>query len=536
MSENSANQPKYKILIADSLAQEGVELLEGSSLFSVDFQKKTSADELMQKISEYHGLIIRSASKVTREVIGRAKNLRVVVRAGVGVDNVDIPTCSQRGIVVMNAPAGNTVSTAEHTIALMFSLARRLPQAHSSMKEKKWEKSKFKGVQLTEKTLGVIGLGRIGKEVVKRARGLQMNVIGHDPYIPVKNLEHLQIKLADVETILKDSDFITVHTPLTDLTKHLIHQDNVDQLKQGVYLINCARGGIYEVEALVAGLSSGRIAGVGLDVFEKEPPSEDDPLYAQENCVMSPHLGASTEEAQIEVARESASSMIEYFKSGIALNSFNFPTLDPEEMDILTPWFNFIEKTGYFSACLMSDPLDSVRIKLSGTLANLNFKPLEIAFAKGALKPSLGSRVNQVNAPVLAKEREMHIVSEKLTNEASMDMVEIVVQSESERLNLKGIVNFMGGSIIEINSMNIEFKLDGHMLYILNEDIPKVVGELGLILGDSHVNIASLQLTRESKGGLALTIIHLDSKPPEETIKKIREKAFIKDARYIFVQ
>ena len=534
MLNRSKKDQKYKILIADSLSQAGVQLLKESDLFSVEFRKKTLASELLELIPEFHGLIIRSASKVTQDVINQAAQLKVVIRAGVGVDNIDIPACSQKGIVVMNAPAGNAISTAEHAIALMFSLARKLPQAHNSMKKQKWEKSKFKGVQLTGKTLGIIGLGRIGKEIVKRARGLQMRVIGYDPYIPVKNLEHLQIDLADVEIIFKESDFITVHTPLTTLTKNLINLDNLNKLKRGVQLINCARGGIYQKEALIAGLNSGQILGVGLDVFEQEPPPHDDPLYKQENCIMSPHLGASTEEAQIEVARESASSMVDFFKSGVAHNSLNFPTLNPQEMDVLTPWFIFIEKIGYFSACLVSHPIDSVKIKLLGSLVNMNFKPLEIAFAKGALKLALDTEVNFVNAPILAQDRGLHIISEKSISSKLIDMVELNIQAGTEKLTLKGVTNFTGGHIIEINSMNIEFKLDGHMLYIINEDIPKVVGELGLILGDSHMNIASLQLTRESKGGLALTVIHLDSKPTDATIVKIRSKGFIKQAKYIF--
>ncbi len=526
---------EYRILIADDLSPAGVAMLEKSGLFKVELRKKTSPEELLALVPEFHGLIVRSASKIDKRVMNRASQLKVVIRAGVGVDNIDIPACSQKGVVVMNAPAGNAISTAEHTIALMFSLARKLPQAHSSMKEKKWEKSKFKGVQLTGKTLGIIGLGRIGKEVVKRARGLQMNIIGYDPYISVKNLEYLQIEIVNAENIFAKSDFITVHTPLTDATKSLINTENLNKLKKGVRLINCARGGIYQTEALVEGLKSGQIAGVGLDVFEQEPPNQNEPLYEQENCIMSPHLGASTKEAQIEVARESASSMIEYFTSGIAYNSLNFPTLDPQEMDILTPWFVFLEKMGYFATCLISHPIDFVKITLNGSLADMNFKPLEIAFAKGALKPALGDGVNFVNAPVLAKERGLQITSEKSPNRKTTNLVEVNIQAGSGNLNLKGIANVAGGNIVEINQMNIEFKLDGHMLYILNEDIPKVVGELGLILGEAEMNIASLQLTRKSKGGVALTLIHLDSQPTEKTIQKIRVKSFVATVKYIFI-
>ncbi|HRP68287.1 MAG TPA: phosphoglycerate dehydrogenase, partial [Turneriella sp.] len=381
---------KPKILIADNLDKDGVDILNASGLFEVDYRKKTTREELEAVVGTVDGLIIRSASKVDKALVEKATNLKVVIRAGVGVDNIDIPACSQKGIVVMNAPAGNSISTAEQAIALMFSLARKIPQAHGSMKEKKWEKSKFQGTQLTGKKLGVIGLGRIGKEVVKRAKGLQMEVLGFDPYIPKEHLAHLEIQLMSVDKILKEADFVTVHTPLTETTKGLVNEKNLSQLKPGIRLINCARGGIYDEDALVKGLKEGMIGGVALDVFTVEPPPGTSEFYTLENVVMTPHLGASTDEAQIEVAKETAESMVTFFKSGLARNSLNFPTIDPSAMDILAPWFTLSAQVGAFIGQMMKRAIREVEITYRGTFTALNLGPLENALTKGLLSVAMG--------------------------------------------------------------------------------------------------------------------------------------------------
>ncbi len=532
---------KFKILISDDLSIAGVDILEKSGIFEVELHKKTSKEELIEIIQDFHGLIVRSASKVTRELIEKATNLKVVIRAGVGVDNIDISSCSQKGIVVMNAPAGNAISTAEQAIGLIFCLARNLPQANNSMKAKKWEKSKFKGNQLMGKILAVIGLGRIGKEVVKRARGIGMEVWGYDPYIPKKNLEHLQIKLTDLESIYKGSDFITVHTPLTKTTQGLINVNNYKDLKKGVKLINCARGGIYEEEALSLGLKSGHIGGVGLDVYSQEPLPENSPFYEFENCIMTPHIGASTDEAQIEVARETAMAMVEYFKNGVARNSLNFPTIDPEEMDFLTPWFSLCERVSNFAAQMVDHPLESVDVRFYGKLVNFNLGPLEIAITKGILKLAFGEEVNLVNAPILAKGRRLNVntikeqESDSEGNKGNADLFSISFQNSRETIEIRATINFLGGTIISINQIPVEFKPKGHILFIRNNDIPKVVGEIGLILGNAGINIAALQLGRDNKDGLAMTIIELDSEISSDTLKQLQEKDFIISIKYIFV-
>ncbi|MCB1146308.1 MAG: phosphoglycerate dehydrogenase [Leptospiraceae bacterium] len=528
---------KFKVLIADNLDAEGVEILENSGIIEVDYRKKTDREELLKIIGNYHGLIVRSATKVNKEVLDKCENLKVVIRAGVGVDNIDIPACSQKGVVVMNAPAGNSVSTAEQAIALMFALARKTPQANASMKEKKWEKSKFNGTQLTGKTIGVIGLGRIGKEVVKRCKGLQMHVLGFDPYIPKEALEYLQIELTDVDTILAKSDFITVHTPLTETTAGLVNSKNLSKLKPGVRLINCARGGIYDEAAIAEGIKSGVIAGAGLDVFTEEPPKPDLPLYELEDAILTPHLGASTDEAQLEVAKETADSMVEYLKSGVARNSLNFPTLDPGQMDVLAPWFELCEKLGSLIAQAMKGAIQTVQIEYRGELTNYNLNPLEIAMAKGLLTVAMGDEVNLVNAPVYAKDRGITIAGNSIkstSNEASV--LKVSASDGKENFQIRATVNFSGGTIIGVNNLPMEFKPSGHILLIKNKDVPKVVGELGTLLGSHGVNIASLQLARDTRGGAALTFIEIDDELPGEVLETLKAKEYILEARYIRIR
>ncbi len=522
----------YKILIADNLAEEGVEILKKAGCFEIDYRKKTERADLLNDIKDVHGLIVRSASTVDQEVLDKAEKLKVVIRAGVGVDNIDIPACSQKGIVVMNAPGGNSISTAEQAIALMFATARYTAVADQSMKQGKWEKKNFKGTQLTGKTLGVVGLGRIGKEVVKRGKGLQMNILGFDPYIPKQNLEHLQIDLVDIDTIIANSDFITVHTPLTETTRGLINKGNLDKLKDGARLINCARGGIYDEDALAEGLNSGQIAGAGIDVFTQEPPPEDFPLREAKNVVLTPHLGASTDEAQIEVAKETSQEMVDYFTEGVARNSLNFPTLDPQEMDALAPWFSLCERLGEFASQTLENPVKSIKMQFFGEITDLNLKPLEIAMAKGALAQAFGEEVNLVNAPVLAEERGIDIqIKKEDTGDASV--LRVKFSNSSEELQLRATVNFSGGTIIGINNLPLEFIPEGNLLFIKNKDVPRVVGELGHILGEKDINIASLHLSRDAKGGTALTVIQVDGDVPDELLDALRAKEFIVTARGI---
>ncbi len=527
---------KYNILIPDNLSNKGVTLLEDSGLFDVYAHKKMSREDLLQSIDNVHGLIIRSATHVDTEVLELATNLKVVIRAGVGVDNINIPACSAKGIVVMNAPIGNAISTAEQAIALIFALARKISQANQSMKLKKWEKNQFAGSQITGKTLGVIGLGRIGKEVVKRAQGLGMSVLGYDPFIPQESLEYLQIQIVALNDLLRQSDYITVHTPLTKETASLININNLSLLKPGVRLINCARGGIYSEEALAKGLESGHIGGVGLDVYIDEPPKDDFILYQFDNCIMTPHLGASTKEAQLEVAKESATSMISYFCDGIANNSLNFPTMDPEEMNILMPWFNLCEKLGNFLAQIIETPLEFVRLVCHGELGEMNTQSLGTAVTKGILQYSLGSGVNMVSAPVIAKNRGLSIVVEKGDEEKMLhSMVSLEFYMNGKATDMKGMLHWSKPVIASFDGMVLDVGLEGHVLVIKNRDVPKVVGEVGSILGEENLNIASLKLGRKEKGGEALLFIQLDNPVTPDTLDKLVAKDYIIKAHYIHV-
>ncbi|MCB1316346.1 MAG: phosphoglycerate dehydrogenase, partial [Leptospiraceae bacterium] len=408
---------KKTIIVSDKFDVEGVARLKAQENLEVLYDGGYKREDLIPLLANAHGLIIRSATKVDAELLSHAKQLQLVIRAGVGVDNIDILEASRRGIIVMNAPGGNTVSTAEQALALLFALARKTPQANQSMHAGKWEKSKFKGVELTGKTLGVVGLGRIGKEVVKRARGLRMRVLGFDPFIPAENLAHLEIEIKDKDTILSEADFITVHTPLTDTTRDLVNLDNLSRLKDGVRLINCARGGIYNEEALAQGLESGKLGGVALDVFTNEPVPADFPLLKYENCIMTPHLGASTDDAEFAVAMESVDELIEYFESGVARNALNFPTVDPDSMDFLEPYFSGGQRVGKLLAHICGGDVTNIRIDYCGEISQFMVQPVTTSILCGALTLSLGDQVNVVNAPVFARDRKIE-VSENKVDEA----------------------------------------------------------------------------------------------------------------------
>ncbi|MCS6972386.1 MAG: ACT domain-containing protein, partial [Leptospiraceae bacterium] len=377
-------------------------------------------------------------------------------------------------------------------------------------------------------------LGRIGKEVVKRARGLGMRVLGYDPYIPAENLSSLEIELEPLEKILREADFITVHTPLTDATRGLINEQNLSLLKPGVRLINCARGGIYDEAALVKGIRAGIIAGAGLDVFAVEPLPPDSELYTLEEVVLTPHLGASTDEAQLEVAKETAESLVAFFKTGVARNSLNFPTIDPAAMNVLAPWFELCERVGVFVAQLMKNPIRDVEITYRGEFTSLNLAPLDIALTKGLLSVAMGDEVNLVNAPLLARERSLRVNSRKdETSSHEASHMQLTVYDEKERLTLRAAVGATGGMITELNGNALHLRPEGNILYILNNDTPGVVGKLGTILGEHNINISSMELSRGRKGGQARTFLGLDDELPPAVLEEIRKKEFIVEARFL---
>jgi len=514
---------KRKIFVSDKFDPEGIQKLKESPIFDVIYENGCDRARLLELIGEADGLIIRSATKVDQEVIEKARNLKVVIRAGVGVDNIDIPEASRRGIIVMNSPGGNSVSTAEHAIAMMMSLARNIPRASMSMKAGKWEKSKFTGIELTGKTLGVVGLGRIGKEVVRRAKALRMKVLGFDPFIPPENLAHLEIDIVSAQDLIANSDFITVHTPLTETTKNFINKNNLDKLKKGVRLINCARGGIYEEEALLEGLKSGQIGGCALDVFTQEPLPASFPLKEMENCVLTPHLGASTDDAEFAVAMETVDQMIEYFQTGIARNALNFPTLDPATLDFLKPYFEGGEKIGKLLGQLVEADLKTVEIVFKGDVSTYMIQPVTTAILRGALSLAMGDEVNFVNAPYIARDRGIQVIEKKEKESpgfaGSVDVIFTSGQGKKASISYTSLQK--EAMVTSLIGLNIEFRPEGILIIIENRDVPRVVGTIGMFLGDHNINIAHLELSRNTRGGTARCVVTVDDLLKTEALAEL---------------
>lgn len=523
---------KSRVLISDNLAQEGIAVLEDCDQLEVIAKTSMEKSELEDAIADVHGLVIRSATKVTADILEKAKNLKVIARAGVGVDNVDIPAASKKGIVVMNAPGGNTISTAEHAISMILSLSRHIPQASASMKEGKWEKKLFQGSEITGKTLGVVGLGRIGKEVAKRATGLQMNVIGFDPYMPVEKLTHLDLEIVSLEELLSRSDLITVHTPLNDQTRDLINEGNLSVLKKGVRLINCARGGIYNENALLTGLNEGILSGVALDVFVEEPPKLKE-LIEHPKCICTPHLGASTSEAQKSVAIETAQEVVDFLTKGIARNSLNFPTIDPNDMKYLAPWYSLSEYLGVVVARMNKGKIPkSVNVEYHGNFEDRDLSPLQAPLLKGIVDSILAEPANYVNAPMIAKDYGLRFSSESISGEKKdlySSYIKINTLSEDHSFQIRGSVINGIPHIISIEGLILEVRLEGVLLFIRNRDIPNMVGTIGTFLGQKNINIARLELSRQKEKESAITAIALDSMLDEQSLKELGAKEGILD-------
>jgi D-3-phosphoglycerate dehydrogenase len=512
-----------KVLISDNISQRGVDILLKAGL-EVDVRTGLSHDELKACIADYHGLIIRSATKVTSDIIDVATNLKVIGRAGSGLDNVDKAAATKKGIVVMNTPGGNTITTAEHTIAMMFALARQIPQAVASMKEGKWDKKRFMGVELYNKTLGIIGIGNIGKQVAKRAIGLGMNVIGYDPYLSEENAREMGIKKVELSELFRASDFITIHTPLTVETRNLINRKTIEMMKDGVRIINCARGGIVNEADLYEALKSGKVGGAALDVFEKEPPG-DNPLLKLDNVICTPHLGASTREAQENVAVAIAEQVADYLVNGVIRNAVNFPSIPAEQVSRLQPYLSLAEKMGSFASQVFEGAATDITIEYRGEASELNTAPVTIALLKGYLTPILEETVNFVNAPLIAKERGIE-VKEMKSAEAG-DYHNMIVLN----IRIKNQDNILAGTlfskrdprIVRINNFPVEIIPEGNMLFIYNNDRPGVIGNIGSFLGKNNINIARMHFGRESAGGRAISVVSIDSPVMDEQIEEIKK-------------
>jgi D-3-phosphoglycerate dehydrogenase len=512
-----------KVLVSDNISPKGVDILKKAGL-DVDVNTGLSPEELKKEIGKYDALIIRSATKVTADIIEAAENLKVVGRAGSGLDNVDRTAATKKGIVVMNTPGGNTITTAEHAVALMLSMARQIPQATSSMKAGKWEKKKFRGVELYGKTLGIMGLGNIGAHVARVAQGMGMNVITYDPFLSEEKAKRLGVKAVTLDELIESSDFITIHTPLTKETKGCINKESISRMKDGVRIINAARGGLVDEEALCEALKSGKVAAAAFDVFEKEPP-EGSPLLELDNMVTTPHLGASTDEAQENVATAVSEQIVDFLLHGTIRNAVNIPSVSADLLPGIQPYMNLAERLGSFLAQTFEGGIEEVTIEYRGEVAKLLPEPIKIAVLKGLLEPVLQETVNLVNAPLIAKDRGID-VRETTTDEAGEyhSMLVIKVRAGSKESAVSGVLHGKKAPrIITIDSHVIEVVPRGYMLFLTNNDKPGVIGDVGTLLGKNRINIARMQFGRENEGGIAISVVSIDSPASKEILSDIKK-------------
>jgi D-3-phosphoglycerate dehydrogenase len=509
-----------KVLISDKLSPRAVEIFKERGI-DVDQKVGLKPDELKEIIGDYDGLAIRSNTKVTKDILEKAYNLKVIGRAGIGIDNVDVPAASARGVVVMNTPFGNSITTAEHAISMLLALARDIPLANESTKAGKWEKSRFMGIEVTGKVLGVIGCGNIGAIVADRAQGLKMRVIAYDPFLSDERAKDLGVEKVELDDLFARADFITLHTPLTDATRDIVNAKSFAKMKDGVRIINCARGGLINEADLEAALKSGKVKGAALDVFLEEP-AHASPLFALEQVICTPHLGASTREAQENVALQVAEQMADFLLTGAVINALNMANVSAEDAPKLKPYMKLAEQIGGFAGQITETGLKKISITYEGEVAELNVRPLTSIVLKGLLSPLLDS-VNMVNAPVIARERGIE-VSE--TRRAGADeyqtLIRVTVETEKRERSIAGTL-FAGDKprIVDIEGVRVETELSGHMLFCRNKDKPGFIGNLGRALGDSGANIASFSLGRTAPGQDALCIVAVDERIDEATIKRI---------------
>ena len=509
-----------KVLISDQMDPRAAAIFRERGIEVDEITGKTP-DELAAMIGDYDGLAIRSSTKVTPAILDAATNLKVVGRAGIGVDNVDIPAATARGVVVMNTPFGNSITTAEHAIALIFALARQLPEADASTQAGKWEKNRFMGVEVTGKILGLIGAGNIGSIVASRALGLKMKVVAYDPFLTPERAIELGVEKAELDELLKRADFISLHTPLTDQTRNILSAENIAKCKPGVRIVNCARGGLIDEAALKAALDSGQVGGAALDVFASEP-AKDSPLFGTANFISTPHLGASTSEAQVNVAIQVAEQMSDFLALGGVPNAINMPSLTAEEAPRLKPYMALAENLGKLVGQILGEDIKSVAIEVEGAAAALNQKPITGAVLAG-LMGTYSQTVNMVNAPVLAKERGLDVREVRHDREGNYHtLVAVEVGTSSGPRRVAGtLFGNSGARLVEMFGVEVEAELEGTMIYIVNTDAPGFIGKLGTTLGEAGINIATFHLGRRAAGGEAVALIAVDGDVPTAVVKQL---------------
>ncbi|MDY6862725.1 MAG: phosphoglycerate dehydrogenase [Thermodesulfobacteriota bacterium] len=515
-----------KILVCDSLSNDGIEFFKNAGGITVDVKNKLSNEELMRIIKNYEGIVVRSSTQITKDVIRAAEHLKIIGRAGTGVDNIDVEEATKRGIIVMNTPGGNTITTAEHTISLMLSLSRNIPQADRSIKLNKWEKKKFIGTEIYNKILGIIGLGRVGSVVADRALGLKMKVIAFDPFTTTDTASKMGIELVDIDTLYAESDYITVHVPLTKETRYMLDKKAFKKMKKGVNIINCARGGIINEKDLYDAILDEKVASAAIDVFEHEPPGEN-PLLGLEQVICTPHLGASTKEAQINVAVAIAKQIVDFAKNETISNALNVPSVTGEIYKVLSPYLSLSERIGKFQGQLTNASIEEIHIEYSGEITELELEPLSINLLKGLLNLIYEETINFVNAPIIAKERGIKVYETKTSHsEDYASLITLMVKSKKTESLIAGtIFGKKDSRIVKINNFRLEAVPEGHILLIYTFDRPGVIGHIGTILGENGINISKMQFSREKKEGTSLILINTDepvSKKVKNSLKKTR--------------
>ncbi|MEW6172979.1 MAG: phosphoglycerate dehydrogenase [Bacillota bacterium] len=524
----------YKVLVTDGVAPEGLAVLEEAPDVQMEIRPKIAPEELMEIIPEYDALIVRSATRVTEAVLDKAKKLKIIGRAGVGVDNIDVKAATARGIIVANAPGGNTIAAAEHTVGMMLSLARNIPEASTRMKNGVWDKKSFVGVELRNKVLGVIGIGRIGSEVAKRAQAMEMEILAYDPYITEERAKDLGVRVVPLEALFREADFITVHMPMSKESYHLLDKAAFDKMKPGVRIINCARGGIVDENALYDALKEGKVAGAALDVFEKEPLTES-PLFSLPNVVVTPHLGASTVEAQLGVAEVIAEEILVALRGGFARNAVNVPFVRPEVLAEIGPFFGLAEKLGSFAAQLSSGRINLVETRFSGEIARHDVSLLTTAVLKGVLSIALQEAVNFVSASDVAKKRGIRVTETRQEEEEDyVSLINVrVVAPEGEHTLSGTLVRGKEPRVVSIDGYRVDAIPEGYMLFIPHTDRPRIIGRVGNLIGAHDINIASMQVGRKVIGGPAVMLLAVDSPVPAETLKEIAKDEGITEVKMI---
>jgi D-3-phosphoglycerate dehydrogenase len=523
-----------KILVAEPLAAAGLELLRKQAGWQI---VASNPKDYLQHISDAEALLVRSAVKITAEVLQKAPRLRVIGRAGVGVDNVDLHAATAAGVLVMNTPGGNAVSVAEHTMALMLSMARSIPQASASTRAGKWEKKKFLGSELRGKTLGVLGLGSIGREVVRRARAFEMRIIGCDPFISSQTAKDLNVELVDLDTLYAESDYLTLHVALTPETQGMLSRQAFSRMKPGVRIINCARGELVDAGALREALDSGKVAGAGVDVFDPEPPPPGFPLFAHDAVVATPHIGGSTEEAQEIVGMRIVEQVVEYLQTGVAINAVNMPALSPEQYRVVGPYITLAQRLGTFAAYIASGNPQTVRLSYRGKIAEVNTQLVRNAGLAGVLRRSLAQRANVVNAMQIASERALNVGERHQTRSGHVDSVALELETDSGVTSVEGAVVLGKPRLIQVDGIYCEATLAGHLTFMKNLDVPGVIGHVGSVLGQNRINIANFSLGRQEDGGqrplTAVALVETDEAVPEHVLAQLRENSAVKLARSV---